>query len=88
MVVAVVIGLAVQHRDSLTGDVVRYEKTTPEVVTQEEVKEAWMTDEEAIQAAKDVIRKKELQTELDTLDAEIKAMQERRKEVAKELDSF
>lgn len=30
-------GLAVQHRDSFTGDVLRYEKATPEVVTQEEI---------------------------------------------------
>lgn len=88
VVVAVVMGLAVQHRDVFLGEVVRYEKATPEVVTQEAPKEAWMMDEEAIQAAKDVIRKKELQAELDTLDAEIKAMQERRKAVASELTAY
>ena len=54
----------------------------------EEPKEAWMIDQEAIQAAKDVIRKKELQAELGQLDADIKAKQEKRKEVAKELDGY
>lgn len=54
----------------------------------EEPKEAWMTDEEAIQAAKDVIRKKELQAELEKLDADIKSLQERRKVVTGELTTY
>ena len=88
VVLAVVMGLALQYRDSILGeDSLTYVRETMEVV-KEEPKEAWMTDEEAIQAAKDVIRKKELQAELETLDAEIKAKQEQRKKVAKDLESF
>ena len=54
----------------------------------EEPKEAWMIDEEAIQAAKDVIKKKELQAELEKLDADIKGLQERRKVVTGELTTY
>lgn len=54
----------------------------------EEPKEAWMIDEEAIQAAKDVIKKKELQAELEKLDADIKSLQERRKVVTGELTTY
>lgn len=73
--------------NNFTGTPLEYVKEeTMEVV--EEPKEAWMVDEEAIQAAKDVIRKKELQTELEALDAEIKEKQAKRKEVALELESY
>ena len=47
-----------------------------------------MTDEEAIQAAKDVVRKKELQEELTSLDTKIKELQTKRKEVATELEVY
>lgn len=64
-----------------------YEReNTVEVIP--EVKEQWQTDEDAVQAAKDVIRKKELQAELETLDMEIKAKQEQRKKVADELTAY
>lgn len=73
--------------NNLSGTPLEYVKEeTMEVVEQQ--KEAWMLDEEAIQAAKDVIRKKELQAELEALDLEIKEKQAKRKEVALELESY
>jgi hypothetical protein len=63
----------------------RYETTEgKEEVEQPE----WLQDADAVKAAEDVIRKKELQAELATLDAEIKERQEKRKQVATELDSY
>lgn len=90
VVIAVVVGLAVTYRDSILGTDagLDYVKAVSTLEVQEEPKEAWMLDEEAIQAAKDVIRKKELQAELETLDAEIKEKQAKRKQVATELESF
>ena len=90
VVIAVVMGLAVTYRDSILGTDagLEYVRAVSTLEVQEEPKEAWMTDEEAIQAAKDVIRKKELQAELETLDAEIKAKQEQRKKVTEELTAY
>ena len=79
-------GVAVNYFGTETVTYVK-EGVTTEVMP-EEPKEAWMTDEEAVQAAKDVIRKKELQAELETLDMEIKAKQEQRKKVADELTAY
>jgi putative SOS response-associated peptidase YedK len=90
VVLAVVMGLAVTYRDAILGsnEGLTYVKEKTMEVVKEEPKEAWMTDEEAIQAAKDVIRKKELQAELEQLDIEIKEKQEKRKQVATELNAF
>lgn len=85
IVVVVMIGVAVKYFGTETVTYVK-EGVTMEVV--EEPKEAWMTDEEAIQAAKDVIRKKELQAELEQLDIEIKEKQEKRKKVTEELTTY
>ena len=66
-----------------------YDKTITEVVQQkEEPKEAWQTDEEAIQAAKDVIKKKELQAELESLQAVQASTSARIKDVQKELGTY
>lgn len=62
-------------------------RTTVEVVP-EEVKEAWMTNEKAIQAAKDVIRQEELQAELESLQMVQASTTARIKEVQKELSTF
>lgn len=62
------------------------ESVTPEVVAP--IVEKWQTDEDAIQAAKDVIKKKELEAELASLDAEIKEKQARRKAVTDELTTY
>lgn len=70
-------------------ETLKYVKSEVEVIREVEApKEDWMLDEEAIQAAKDVIRKKELTAELERIDGEVKALQDRRKEVAKELDGY
>jgi len=47
-------------------------ENTMEVV--EEPKEAWMTDEDAVKAAQDVIRRKQAEQELDTVQADIEAL--------------
>lgn len=86
ILVVVMTGVAVNYFGTETVTYVK-EGVTMEVMP-EEPKEAWMTDEEAVQAAKDVIRKKELQAELETLDMEIKAKQEQRKKVADELTAY
>jgi len=52
------------------------------------VLEKWQTDEDAIKAAQAVIRKKELQAELEQLDAEIKERQAKKVEVEKELGTY
>lgn len=100
-VLAVVMGLAVTHRDSILGtnaglDYVKQEST---LEVQEAPKEAWMIDEDAIQAAKDVIRKKELEIELKAVDAnilgeekrhadEMKSLKDKRTELSKELGTY
>jgi len=66
----------------------KYVKSEAEVIHVEAPKEDWMLDEEAIQAAKDVIRKKELTAELEQIDGEVKKLQERRKEVTDELTTY
>jgi len=71
-------------------------ETTLEVI---EVKEAWMTDEDAVKAAQDVIKKKELQAELTALEAsfasstevykaEEKAYKAKKVELEKELGTY
>ena len=85
VILVIVMGVAVQMKG--TDTVYVKEDVTLEVAP-EVKKEAWETDEDAIKAAQAVIRKKELQAELTGLDAEIKIKQDRRKEVAAELDLF
>lgn len=83
VVLIFVFGLVAQFTKT---DAIRY---VQEEVVQEEVQlEAWQTDDEAIQAAKDVIKKKELQAELLKLDTEIKEKQEQRKKVTEELTAY
>ncbi len=81
--VAIVMMVALAYRDSAP---VTYVKETIEVV--EEPKEAWMLDEEAIQAAKDVIKKKELQAELVSLKELQASTTAKIKSVQAELDSY
>lgn len=85
VILVIVMGVIVQMKGTDTTYV--KEDVTLEVI-KEEPKEAWQTDEEAIQAAKDVVKKKELQAELEKLDIEIKEKQEKRKQVATELNAF
>ena len=68
------------------------EASTVEVI---EVKEAWMTDEDAVKAAQDVIKRKELEANLKTKDVEIseaeeavKKLKEERKILTTELTAY
>lgn len=73
--------------NNIGGTQLEYVKQeTMEVV--EEPKEAWQTDADAIKAAQDVIRKKELESELKQVDEEIKLKQDRRKEITNELTAY
>jgi hypothetical protein len=67
---------------------VQYERYETTEVKEEVEQPEWLQDADAVKAAEDVIRKKELQAELATLDAEIKERQEKRKQVATELDAY
>ena len=59
-----------------------------EVPTEVETKESWMTDEEAIQAAKDVIKKKELEAKEAELETKIKELETELTTVQKELGTY
>jgi hypothetical protein len=85
IILVVVIGGIVSYKET---SLPVYHKEVTEVTIQEEVKEAWMTDEEAIQAAKDVIKKKELEAELKDLQAVQASTTERIKQLQKELGTF
>ena len=58
------------------------------VETQVEVTPDWAEDPEAVEAAQAVIRRKELESELETLNSEINTRQERGDEIEKELGVF
>jgi hypothetical protein len=86
VVAVIVMAVALSFRSSDTVTYIK-ESVTPEVVAPI-VKEAWMLDEEAIQAAKDVIKKKELQVELADLKDLQASTTAKIKEVEKELGTF
>jgi len=48
----------------------------------------WQTDEDAIKAAQDVIRKKELEAELEKVQSDINELSTRRDDIEKELDLY
>ena len=85
LVVAGAVVVGVYFLNNRSAQVYERENTV-EVIP--EVKEQWQTDEDAVQAAKDVIKKKELQAELKQLDEDIKVKQEQRKKVADELTTY
>jgi uncharacterized protein YxeA len=88
--VAIVMGIGfyLYNQESVNNLPGYVKEQVTEVSNSPEIPESWQTDEDAIKAAKDVIRKKELQAELKALDAEIAEKTAKRKEVAKELDSY
>lgn len=62
-----------------------------EVINQEVVKEVtpdWASDEDAVKAAQDVIRRKELEAELNTVQSEIEALRARETALEKELGTY
>lgn len=59
------------------------------VITKEvEVTPDWASDEDAVKAAQDVIRKKELQAELEVLTSEVAEREARITEIEKELGTY
>jgi len=66
----VLVGVVVVYinRDEIFKDYT-YEREASTVEVIEVEKEAWMTDEDAVKAAQDVIKKKELEAELTALEA-------------------
>lgn len=68
---------------------IRWSRGETEVIEKEvEVHPDWATDEDAVKAAQAVIRKKELEAELTSLDAQIKELQTKRKSVTDELTTY
>lgn len=59
--------------------------STPEVI---EVAPQWAEDEDAVAAAKAVIRRKELEAELEQLSVEKSTLEERIEEIEKELGTY
>lgn len=82
-VVAVMFGvLAVKDMSTIT--VVNQE---PQVI-KEEVHPDWATDEDAVKAAQDVIKRKELEAELEVVQNEINSLVEKRKTLETELEQY
>ena len=65
IILVVVMGTLVQMREDSVPSYVKGENTV-EVI---EVQPEWATDEDAVKAAQDVIRKKELEADLTSLEA-------------------
>lgn len=83
-VVVILIMFAVAYYVPRTTE---FEAVETEVI-EKEVTPEWATDEEAVQAAKDVIRRKELEAEEARLVGEIKGKQSELDEIRKELGSY
>lgn len=64
------------------------ETITAVVEKEVEVTPEWASDQEAVEAAQAVIRRKELEGELETLNSEIGSLEERRTEIEKELGTY
>jgi cell division protein FtsN len=67
---------------------ISYVKEHTVEVLKEAPKEPWMLDEDAVRAAQDVIKKKEIQAEISTLEAVQASTTEKLKTLRKELDSY
>ena len=93
--IVVVMGLAVYYKDSTPLPEYVKEQVTLEVTNSPEIPASWQTDEDAIKAAKAVVRKKELEAEsarlteeIETLEANIVQLQEKKKAVDKESGAY
>lgn len=90
MVGAVTMGLLVQHRDQVL-DLVMTEGPSYNNVSEtvEVIKEPeWAVDPDAVEAAKRVLRQKEITAEIAAIDGEVKTLQERKKALVSELDGL
>jgi len=73
---------------SQIGSVTEVSTKVEERVVTEEVHPDWATDEDAVKAAQDVIRKKELEAQEAELVSQITSLQEELDEVRKELGTY
>ena len=88
IIALVVVGLMAVTLSFKNSDPISYVKQQVEVIKEVEVHPEWAQDEDAVKAAQEVIRKKELQAELASLDAQIKELQTKRKSVTDELTAY
>ena len=95
VVIAVVMGLLVQPKKSVEQLPEYVKEQVTEVTNSPEIPASWQTDEDAIKAAKAVVRKKELEAEsarlteeIETLEANIVQLQEKKKAVDKESGAY
>jgi len=72
----------------IAGMLIPAESSTTIVETEVEVTPEWATDEEALEAAQAVIRRKALEAELNVLQADIEALETRETEIEKELGVY
>lgn len=76
VLVVIVMGVLTVNRDVLfkaLEDASTYETEIEREIEIKEVQPEWATDEDAVKAAKDVLRKKELEAELNALEANFEA---------------
>lgn len=88
LAIAVFGGIAYFGSQANTTEVYNDTATSTNSVVQEVALPDWADDEEAVQAAKDVIRKKELQAELEAVTVEITDLEERKAAIEKELGLY
>lgn len=86
IIAIVVVGLMAVTLSLRNSDTISYVKE--EVIKEVEKVPDWAQDEDAVKAAQAVIRKKELEAELTSLDAQIKELQTKRKSVTDELTTY
>ena len=79
--VVIVIGMGVAVNIPFTAEVIQGERE--QVIV--EVEPEWATDEEAKQAAKDVIQRKALEADKSRLEGQIEALEDELEQVDKEL---
>lgn len=85
MLALVLVGMAVFSSGRVETFTKETATTTVETV---EVLPEWAEDEDAVKAAQDVLKKKELEAELETLESEVQERQERIKAIRDELLAY
>lgn len=88
IILAVLVGVGIVLLGQLESVVEVTKERVVEVEKTVEVKPDWSTDVDAVKAAQDVIRKKELTAESESLGAQIKDLQAKKAEVDKELGTY
>jgi len=83
--VVIVTGVGVFHN---IGNTTEVKNVVEEVIVEIEVTPEWAEDEDAVQAAQDVLRRKELQAELRAVQSDIEALEARETEIEKELGTY